>query len=166
MRRATFKAFLAALIVAVIAAILVAQRPSSADAVVTPTIPANVELMLGQYHGTTVRIARETDVDAAGGVIKASAAIEEATQRFTVPPNSSPAAYLGFFTNRHSGLIDDEGGVQPTYSDRLAWLVVIPNFKRTSSGGFGGKPKTITATLVVFLDATNGDFLFASGSGS
>ena len=43
MRRATFKAFLAALIVAVIAAILVAQRPSSADAVVTPTIPANTE---------------------------------------------------------------------------------------------------------------------------
>jgi len=164
--RAAFKAFLAALIVTVVAAVLVAQRPSSADAVVIPTIPADVDSMLGQYHGTTVRIAHESDVNAAGGVINASAAIEEVAQRFTVPPNSSPAAYLGFFTNRHYGPIDDEGGVQPTYSDRLAWLVVIPNFKRTSSGGFGEKPKTITATLVVFLDATNGDFLFASGSGS
>lgn len=161
----TARAASATLALAGVIAIFVNQLTPEANALAIAEVPTGVEAALRDHHGTTIRGARQADVEKAGGVIDGSTAIQKARGRFAIGSDSPAAAYLAFFTNWNHGLVDENGTVTPTYRDRLAWLIVIPNFLHTSHGPIGSNPRSTTATLVVFVDATSGGFLFASGSG-
>lgn len=150
------------------AAILLAGG-GSAEPITSPTIdPALAARLMDQ--DITLRPPSRQDVP-----VQASTAAETAANSLTsISSGAKPTATLVNFTDAQRGKEKEDGSIDPSYANREAWAVVfsdveVPLFgppvpKASDAEGDSTRQpdgSTATQTLVVFIDATSGEFLEA-----
>ncbi len=68
--------------------------------------------------------------------------------------------FLVRFTNRREGEAGADEEVTPTFSNRLAWLIVVPAVERGNTSA-GKPPQGLASAWSSFVDASTGEWLFS-----
>jgi hypothetical protein len=147
----------------VLIGILGGSASGSATPAPEPT-PADIQSALLESQITV------TDApDSADTAIPEEKAVD-ATRTVPGAGGHEPSAYLVRFTDDVHGTLksEDDGEIERTWVDRLAWLVV---YRETTQPIFGPPPRpgvdstegptTYTSDLAAFVDASTGEFLEA-----
>jgi hypothetical protein len=142
---------------------LIVFRLHSAAATLPPPFQA-AQPVLSNVYG--IEMAAETS-STAGAAVSRQDAIDNALRHMSRPLNAAADAALVTFTDTHYTNVSQIGnGRVPVLANRLAWLVLIPNFdvpiERPYRPGAPAAPTSYTATIGVFIDARTGEFLEAA----
>jgi hypothetical protein len=166
----TRKAILGTAVITLAAATIVSGSrfaPTRAYASTSPPAPADLSTALARLYSIDVSSPQATDIPAIAG----SEAEAIATSSFAWAGGSPPATYLVRYTDHRSArvgngegpVIPDRTSVTPLFTDKLVWLVAIPNatIPIIAPHGRPSGPRTYMATLCVFVDPTTRTYLKA-----
>ena len=120
--------------------------------------PADVAATLHEFHAITLKPAEAADLAAA---VDPERAVRVGQRVGGGAVRDTPS--LVRFTDHDYGEADDDAAfvLEPIWSDKLAWLVVLQGAWVAQMGPVGSPGGFLERTLAVFVEAETGKFLIA-----